>query len=188
MKRFLRRRHRDIRFTVIVAVFAAAMAATLAAHAQQMTDGGTLVLTAPTIASAGVSTVSGGTFVLTHAIGTPSITAMTGGGYTLTPGVLGAVPAATPDFSFTHAFPTPFEPSKGQDRITFRGLPVKAVIKIYTVTGQLVNTFTKDDPFSADYVWKPVTNASGRNLASGVYYYQITGDNGRASGKIMVIR
>jgi hypothetical protein len=153
-----------------------------------MSDGATLILSSAEIASAGVSTVSSGSAVLTHSIGTGWITPMGGGGYTLTPGVIGAAPAASPDFTFTHAFPTPFEPGRGHDRITFRGLPVRAVIRVYTVAGQLVNTLTKDDAFSADFIWKPVTNASGRNLASGVYYYQITGDNGRASGKLMVIR
>lgn len=181
---------RCVRLAAVLAPLGAAMAAALAARAQLLTDPGDVIeLTSPTIASAGVSTVTGGTIILTQSIGLPSVTAMGGGGLTLSPGVIGSVPTASPDFSFAHAFPTPFEPSKkGHDRITFRGLPVKAVIKVYTVTGQLVNTLTKNDPFSADYIWKPVTNASGRNLASGVYFYQITGDNGRASGKLMVIR
>jgi len=187
MRRLLPRR-RSVRLVAITAAFAAAMAASIAARAQLLTDGANLELSSPAIASAGITTVSNGGIVLTQSVGLGYITGMSGGSLKLSPGILGGSPTATPDFSFTHAFPTPFEPGKGQDRITFRGLPVRAVIKIYTVTGQLVNTLTKNDAFSADYIWKPVTNASGRNLASGVYFYQITGDNGRASGKIMVIR
>jgi hypothetical protein len=187
MKRMIRLR-RAARFAAIVAAFAATMAAAIAARAQLLSDGALLNLLSPTIASAGITTVSGGGIILTQSIGLANIVSMGGGSLGLTPGILGGSPTATPDFSFTHAFPTPFEPAKGHDRITFRGLPVKATIKIYTVTGQLVNTLTKNDPFSADLIWRPVTNGSGRNLASGVYFYQITGDNGRASGKIMVIR
>ncbi|MDE2141718.1 MAG: T9SS type A sorting domain-containing protein [Elusimicrobia bacterium] len=178
---------RELRIAALVAVAAAAMAAARAARAQTLT-GALLEITTPDFTSSGISTATGGSIILTQSVGVGAITTMGGGGLGLTPGGVGIPPLSTSDFSFVHAFPTPFMPSLGHDRITFRGLPPKVTIKIYTITGQLVQTLTKNDPLTADLVWLPVTNASGRNLASGVYFYQVTGDTGRASGKIMVIR
>ena len=178
---------RHIRFLVLVAAAVAAMAAARAARGQSLT-GALLTLTTPDFTSAGIHIVSGGTKIMAQSVGVGAITTMGGGTLGLTPGGVGIPPASASDFTFVHAFPTPYQPSLGHDRITFRGLPPVVTIKIYTVTGQLVQTLNKNDPLSADLIWTPVTNASGRNLASGVYFYQVVGDNGRASGKLMVIR
>jgi hypothetical protein len=183
----MNRFRRELRLIAVAGAFALAMAAAIAARSQVL-SGGVTTLSQPFMSAGGGAPVSGGTLVLAQIIGGGTVTQMGGGTLALTPGGLGIPPAATSDFSFVHAFPTPFQPSLGHDRITFRGLPPKVTIKVYTMTGQLVQTLTKNDPFSADLVWKPVQNASGRKLASGVYFYQVTGDKGRASGKLMVIR
>jgi hypothetical protein len=176
-----------VRFAAIVAAAAAAMAGARAARGQSMTNA-LISLDTPVFAAGGITTVTGGNIIMSHSIGLGAITTMAGGTLGLTPVGVGIPPASATDFSFVHAFPTPYQPSLGHDRITFRGLPPKVTIKIYTVTGQLVQTLTKNDPLTADLIWSPVTNGSGRALASGVYFYQVSGDNGRASGKIMVIR
>jgi len=186
--RIISRFRRELRLAAIVAAAAAALAAALAARANILTSGLLVLSDTMFAAGGGGSNLTGGTIVYAHVIGIGAITPMSGGTLSLMPGGMGVPPLATADFSFVHAFPTPFQPALGHDRITFRGLPPKVTIRVYSVSGQLVQTLTKNDPFTADLVWTPVTNASGRNLASGVYFYQVTGDNGRASGKIMVIR
>lgn len=132
--------------------------------------------------------LTGDTLSLVHSIGQGASTPMTGGTLSLTPGVLGAAVAARADLETAHAFPTPFRPSRGHDRITFRGLTTNAVIRVYTLTGQLVRTLSKSDGSTQDLSWHPVTDAQGRNAASGVYLYVVDGDSGRKTGKLMIIR
>lgn len=165
-----------------------ALTLALAVRAQVLTNA-LLSLQFPFFAAGGGGgTLSGGTISLVHSIGEGAVVPMSGGTLTLTPGVVGAQPAAAADDSFVHAFPVPFRPSLGQDRITFRGLTPSATIRIYTVTGQLVRTLTKNDPTTQDLVWLPVTNSAGQTVASGVYYYTVNGNGSRASGKLMIIR
>lgn len=186
--RTISRFRRELRLAAIAAAAAAAMAAALAARASILSSALLVFSDTMFAAGGGGPNLTGGTLVYAHVIGAGAITPMGGGTLNLMPGGVGIPPLASADFTFVHAFPTPFQPGLGHDRITFRGLPPRVTIRIYTVTGQLVQTLTKNDPFTADLIWTPVTNASGRNLASGVYFYQVTGENGRASGKIMVIR
>lgn len=113
---------------------------------------------------------------------------MTGGTLSLTPGVLGAAVLARPNLEAAHAYPIPFRPSRGHDRITFRGLTVNATIRVYTLSGRLVRTLSKSDGATQDLVWYPVTDAQGRSVASGVYVYAVEGDSGRKTGKLMIIR
>jgi len=170
------------------ALTAVALALAYAARAQLMT-GASLVLQFPFFAAGGGrGTLSGGTISLAHSIGEGAITSMSGGTLSLTPGVLGMQPAAAANASFVHAFPVPFKPPLGHDRITFRGLTSNATVKVYSLSGQLVQTLTKSDPTTADLVWLPVVNSAGQPLASGVYFYSVVGDSGRASGKLMIIR
>lgn len=178
---------RGWRLAAIIAAAGAAMVWTAAALGETLI-GGVTALSDTFFAAGGGVTLTGGTIIATDVIGSGAATPMGGGRFRLMPGGPGIPPLATADFSFVHAFPTPFQPSLGHDRITFRGLPPRVTIRIYTITGQLVQTLNKNDAFTADLVWKPVTNASGRDLASGVYFYLVTGENGRASGKLMVIR
>jgi hypothetical protein len=167
---------------------AAALALALAARAQVLTNA-LLSLQFPFFdAGGGGGTLSGGTLGLVHSIGQNAVVPMSGGTLTLTPGLIGLQPAAAADDSFVHAFPVPFKPSLGEDRITFRGLTTNATVRIYTVTGQLIQTLTKNDPATRDLVWLPVTDSAGRTVASGVYFYTVNGDGGRASGKLMIIR
>jgi hypothetical protein len=180
---------RTLRFLAACAILAAALGAVLVARAQVL-SGGTLFIEAPVFAAGGGGgALTGGTINLVHSIaGGNMATGMSGGTLSLTPGPIGAVPAATPANSFVHAFPVPYRPALGHDRITFRGLTTNATVKVYTLSGELVRTLTKDDPTTADVVWMPVTNSAGQTVASGVYFYYVSGDSGRASGKIMVIR
>ena len=114
--------------------------------------------------------------------------ASSGGTFSLVSGVFD-VPGARLDLDRLHAFPVPFRPALGHDRITFRGTTTNTKIRIYTLSGWLVTTLIKNDPTSQDLIWLPVANSQGQPVASGVYPYFAEGDNGcRKSGKLMVIK
>ncbi len=91
------------------------------------------------------------------------------------------------DLSRAYAYPVPFKSSEGHEKITFTNLSSRATIKIYTVSGSLVNTLRETD---GDHVlvWQPVTNKSGDNVASGVYLYYIYNDEENKKGKLVIIR
>ncbi len=87
-----------------------------------------------------------------------------------------------------------------EDRITFVGLPAKAVIRIFSLSGNLVKTLEHPNPDnrqsipeSADEMWFQVTD-SWQTIKSGVYFYHVQGWDlegktlGDATGKFVVIR
>ncbi|MBI4056003.1 MAG: right-handed parallel beta-helix repeat-containing protein [Elusimicrobia bacterium] len=87
----------------------------------------------------------------------------------------------------SYAFPVPYVPSQQTTRvITFKNLSSKATIRIYTVSGSLVNTIEETDG-DGQTTWD-VKNASGENVASGVYLYLITNDKEKTKGKLIVVR
>ena len=113
---------------------------------------------------------------------------MSGGTLQLTPGLYGSQSAAQPNLDSAHVFPTPFKPSLGHDRITFRGLTTNATVRIYTLSGELVQTLGKSDGATQDLVWYPVANSAGQPMASGVFLYVIRGDSKISKGKLMIIK
>ncbi len=114
---------------------------------------------------------------------------MTGaGGLELWPGVVAAVRSAAVDVSLAHAYPTPFIPSQGHDRITFTALPPDVVIRVYTLSGHLVKTMSKSDP-SDRLVWNPVANDNGSPLASGIYQFIVAQPGvDKKKGRLMIIK
>ncbi len=87
-----------------------------------------------------------------------------------------------------------------EDQISFVGLPAKAIIRVFTVKGDLVATIhhpNPDDPRSipesADEAWFQISD-SWQTIKSGVYFYQVEGWNlegkylGTATGKFVIIR
>ncbi|HVE15060.1 MAG TPA: T9SS type A sorting domain-containing protein [Elusimicrobiota bacterium] len=160
--------------------------------AAEILAGGSLSMPFPFFSGGGGDMITDGTLAIQGSIGQGASTYMTGGGFSLQSCVSGCVslPAslAASDLSSAHAFPVPFKPSLGHLGITFRGLTTQATIHIYTLSGELVTTLSKDDPSTGDLVWSPVVNSAGQTVASGVYLYVIDGNPGRARGKLMVIR
>ncbi|MGB6649397.1 MAG: hypothetical protein WBG01_12780, partial [Bacteroidota bacterium] len=76
---------------------------------------------------------------------------------------------------------------RGDNRLQFRNLPPVCTIRIYTVTGELVDTIYKDDSTSfAD--WGVVSN-EGQRLAYGVYIYHVdVPDVGEKIGRFALIK
>lgn len=134
-------------------------------------------------------TSAAGGYAVTGSMGGPAATKMTGGGYAMSPGIVAAQKPAAADLSAAHAFPVPFIPSQGHDKITFTALTAHVTIRIYTLSGELVKTLTKDSGSTDRMPWIPVANDQGEPLASGVYLYHIQATDGKtASGKLMVIK
>lgn len=85
-----------------------------------------------------------------------------------------------------YAFPVPFQPSLGHQKIIFVNLSQPATIRIFTVSGRLVQTLNETDGDGL-LEWD-ARNAEGSNVASGVYFYLLESATDRKTGKLMILR
>lgn len=165
-----------------------AFAAASAARAAGPSGSGYEVPSSQFTGAGGVEMNAGG-FRAAGSLGGPSASKMEGGGFAVTPGVLPAQRMAQDDLSAAHVFPVPFIPSKGHTQITFTRLTAKVTIRVYTISGELVKTLTKDSGASDEISWFPVVNDRGQSVASGVYIYHLHSTDGKTRlGKLMVIK
>jgi hypothetical protein len=96
--------------------------------------------------------------------------------------IAAAAPARAED---THAFPNPFvAKNSSTGKISFTPLPSSGTIKIYTVDGVEIQSLDINDGL-VDWNTK---NSSGKNVATGVYYFRVNGDNTETIGKLVIIR
>ena len=100
--------------------------------------------------------------------------------------------SAVYDLSDAHAYPVPWKPNDGKKEtgnekgITFTNLSTQGVIKIYTISGELIREY---DYKSADGEWTwDVKTSSGEKVFSGVYIYSIKNEKEHKTGKLMIIR
>lgn len=148
--------------------------------------GGTLNLPSSAVVTGGLRS-TGATLVNYSAIGGHG-TLMSGGTMSLIPGPLASAKTARMNTSDSHAYPTPFMPSKGHDRITFSQLPALVTVKVFTLSGRLVKTLEKNDSTDS-LVWRPVVNDQGAPLASGVYPFTVIQPGvSKRQGKVMVVK
>lgn len=88
-----------------------------------------------------------------------------------------------------------FEPSntyragRGERRIYFMNLPAKCTIRIYTITGQLVQTLNHESSIDdGQEPWNLVTK-DGMNLAYGIYIFHVEAEGiGETTGRFAVIK
>ncbi|MFH1725394.1 MAG: FG-GAP-like repeat-containing protein [Elusimicrobiota bacterium] len=109
-------------------------------------------------------------------------------------------PAAAADLMTVRVYPNPFMPNSGSSDdgvpyssadpnsgIIFDNLPASVNVKIYTITGQLVDRFGADNP-SGKLQWD-VKNTTGQHVASGGYFAVIESPGHAAVvKKILIIR
>jgi hypothetical protein len=71
------------------------------------------------------------------------------------------------------------------DRLAFYGLPPYCTIKIYTETGDLIQTLNHDNG-SGDEIWHSLTS-SDQIVASGLYiaYFEVTADYKNNAGELL---
>lgn len=93
-----------------------------------------------------------------------------------------------------YVVPNPFKVVSGftgggevSDQIGFYGLPEKCTIRVFSFSGQLVQTIEHDKPlYSVAYLQLTRNN---QKIASGVYYYVVTTPEGKQTdGKFIVIK
>jgi hypothetical protein len=85
-----------------------------------------------------------------------------------------------------YVFPVPCRVYQGHNQITFTGLSSQAMIKIFTISGELIVTLKEEDG-DGQLIWD-VKNKGGKFLASGVYIYYIENEREHKSGKLMIIK
>lgn len=101
-----------------------------------------------------------------------------------------AGPAA--DLERVRVVPNPYRGSEvwdqpGANEIHFINLPARATIRIFTVAGDLVREIPHEDPVRDFQRWD-LKNASGRQVASGIYIYRVEADRFEFQDRFVVIR
>jgi hypothetical protein len=110
---------------------------------------------------------------------------------------LASINTSEEDLSKAYAYPNPYKPGTGGvfdssslgDGVVFDKLTEKAVIRIYTLSGEFVAELNESDG-DGRYLWN-VRNQDGDKVASGVYLYLINNpDKGsdKAKGKLVIIK
>ncbi len=98
-------------------------------------------------------------------------------GFSTTAATVGSKTLAKTQASQINVFPNPYfgfqplEQNRYQRFVTFNHLPQKATIRIFTLAGQLVRSYAKDDP-SQFFAWD-LKNSVGIPVASGVYVVHV---------------
>jgi subtilisin family serine protease len=97
--------------------------------------------------------------------------------------------APSGDLNEVRVYPNPYKPNSGlgHSKITFDNLTDSAKIKIFNIAGELVRSM-EEEGSTGRKEWD-ATNDNSERLASGVYIYLITADNGsKKIGKLAIIR
>jgi len=106
----------------------------------------------------------------------------------------GLTPVTTSDLERIHTVPDPFyvsnalQASPSERVLKFVNLPERAMIRIYSLNGVLVDVLEHRDPgLSGEATWD-VRNRNGRLVASGVYFYHVeTPDGAERIGRFTVV-
>ncbi|HET7469228.1 MAG TPA: hypothetical protein VFJ81_06105, partial [Gemmatimonadales bacterium] len=92
--------------------------------------------------------------------------------------------AASGDLSRVHTVPDPYyvtnalEATANSKILKFVNLPSRAIIRIYSLSGVLVQVLTHNDPGgSGEATWN-LRNRNNQFVASGVYFYHVEGPDG----------
>jgi hypothetical protein len=93
-----------------------------------------------------------------------------------------------------YAVPNPFISKSGfqgagenDEKIGFYGLPEKCTIRVFSYSGQLIESIEHDAPLYTT-AWLQVSR-NGQEIASGIYFYVVTTPDGQQSkGKFVVIK
>ncbi len=99
-----------------------------------------------------------------------------------------------PDLRLVHTVPDPFYAVSQFDlgpttkRLRFVNLPAMATIRIYTVSGVLVDVINHDDPSGGGQATWDLRNRSNQFVASGVYFFHVSTPEGQEHvGKFTII-
>jgi hypothetical protein len=97
------------------------------------------------------------------------------------------------DLSNAYAYPVPWKPNDGkketgteEEGITFTNLSSECVIKVYTISGELV--MEHEYKGGGNWKWDVKTTPNKEKVFSGVYIYYIKNDKEHKTGKLIIIR
>lgn len=101
--------------------------------------------------------------------------------------VIGIGQAATPvngynPFEYVKAYPNPFN-ARTSARIRFSNLPEKSTLRIYTLSGKLINSTYRES--AGDIEWD-ATNWDGNRIAKGIYIYVLVQEGTKHTGKLLI--
>jgi len=93
-----------------------------------------------------------------------------------------------------HTVPDPYyvsnalETTANQKVLQFVNLPMQAVVRIYSLSGVLVNVLTHNDPAGGGLLNWDLRNRNNQFVASGVYFYHIETPEGKTKvGRFTVV-
>jgi hypothetical protein len=105
-------------------------------------------------------------------------------------------PAATTQANLdrVHTVPDPYyvsnalETNANNKVLEFVNLPAQAIVRIYSVSGVLVNVLTMNDPTGGGTLTWYLRNRNNQFVASGVYFYHVeTPDGKKKIGRFTVV-
>lgn len=80
------------------------------------------------------------------------------------------------------AYPNPFMPGTG-NTMKFTNLPSNSTVKVYTLSGKLVNKLAES---SGEAAWNG-NNSDGKSISPGLYIYVVTDEEGnKKTGKLAI--
>jgi hypothetical protein len=98
------------------------------------------------------------------------------------------------DLSLVHTVPDPYyvtnnmEISTNRKILKFVNLPAQAIIRIYSLSGVLVDIITHNDPAGGGEATWDLRNRNNQFVASGVYFYHVETPNGQTRvGRFTVV-
>jgi hypothetical protein len=99
------------------------------------------------------------------------------------------------DLSTVHTVPDPYyvtnalEITPNNKQLKFVNLPSRAIIRIYSVSGVLVQVLTHNDQTGGGEQLWDLRNRSNQFVASGVYFYHVEGPDGKTKiGRFTVVQ
>ncbi len=102
-------------------------------------------------------------------------------------------PSTASSVASVHTVPDPYYVTSAYEAVTttklikFVNLPSKATIRIYTTSGVLVRVLKHDSAVTGDLTWD-VRSRNNHFVASGVYFYHVTAENGETTvGRMTIV-
>ena len=112
--------------------------------------------------------------------------ALGGGRYSVNWGIVNSWRPAQANVSTAHVYPNPCSLRDGCNGVTFTRLTLRAVVSVFTVSGEKVRTIEKNS--NIDSIGWDLRNESGERVASGLYLFIVKGEGSSRTGKLVVVR
>ncbi len=107
---------------------------------------------------------------------------------------LNAATTTTANLAKVHTVPDPYyvtnalETTANNKVLNFVNLPAQCIVRIYSVSGILVNVLTHNDPTGGGQLTWNLRNRNNQFVASGVYFYHIEAPDGKTKvGRFTVV-